>query len=134
MKILLLGIIVLLMFGCNLKNNEAVVHDENIIDIENVFLQKEESYYVLFYLDSCLSCRNVKVFFIKKKPSLNHNLYYIDVKNADFMVDFDKSNVELKNYLDIKIHFVPTLFIIENKMVKEEIIGQKEITHYQNYF
>lgn len=96
---------------------------------EQIFLQKEDKYAVLVYLDTCLACRNTKMFLKEIEKRKNKIIYYLDFKECKFSLKHE-NNIKINNYKDIYIELVPTLLLIENKVVVNELVGYKDIVKY----
>ena len=109
----------LVLMGCNNASNE-------LIEIEKIFLQDEMSYHVLFFLDSCMACRNIKLTIKNKKMKV----YYINLMSCSCLNEDDMNNEGVNTYSDIKIKIAPTLLLIENKVVSKQIKGYKDCREY----
>lgn len=114
-------LLVLLLVGCSTRQTN--------INLDDIFEQKENDYYVLFYLDGCMACRNTKLKIEELNKRYNLNYYYIDL----FDLYFDnpnQNNIGVNNFLDIVVNTVPTLFFIKNKCVEEEYIGYEKVNEW----
>ncbi len=97
-----------------------------IINAENVF-NFNGKYPVLFYLDSCLSCRNTKL-----RIQVNINkfecFYYVNLaENKSLKTNIEESNINKNDYKTLKIFVVPTLLLIDDGIVKNEFHGSDDI-------
>lgn len=132
-KILL---IILILIGINkdtlkvIKDNSTFEYEYFEIDKKNMF-DKSGLYYVLIYLDTCVSCRNSKLF-LKEQYLINNVVtYYCSYINGDFGQDYKgQNNLGLNKIEEIKIKYVPTLFQIDSKSIKKEIIGYQNIVDF----
>lgn len=132
-KKLLLIIVLSLCFAC--KGEKCCFHQDNIIEFEDLFQVKESSYFVMFYLDSCLACRNTKLFLMAKCKTIKENIYYVDFLKCQFTSSSDKQdNVGKGAIEEIFIKSVPTTIYISNKIITREIIGYKELINSDNFF
>lgn len=110
-KILLLSILL-----CSCSNNNISIR------LEDIFLQKEESYFVMFYLDSCTACRNAKLKINELHKRFNIICYFIDLFEYSFSLE-SQNNIGVCNYQNINVIRVPTLLKIEKRIINEEYIG-----------
>lgn len=122
-KFILMLTIILSLYGCNHVENQTITLDE-------IFLQPEKSYHVLFFLDSCMACRNIKLT-IKNK---NIKVYYIDLFNCSCLNSNKSDNEGINVPNDIKINSAPTLLLIEEKKVKKQINGYRNCRYYLLYY
>lgn len=114
-------LLVLLLVSCSTRQTN--------INLDDIFEQKENEYYVLFYLDGCMACRNTKLKIEELNKRYNLNYYYIDL----FDLYFDnpnQNNIGVNNYLDIVVNTAPTLFFINNKCVEKEYIGYEKVNEW----
>lgn len=114
-------LLVLLLVSCSTRQTN--------INLDDIFEQKENDYYVLFYLDGCMACRNTKLKIEELNKRYNLNYYYIDL----FDLYFDnpnQNNIGVNNYLDIVVNTAPTLFFINNKCVEKEYIGYEKVNEW----
>ena len=118
-KFIFVFVCCLVLMGCKNVKGE-------LIKIESIFLQAESSYHVLFFLDSCMACRNVRLTIKKKKIKV----YYIDLMSCSCLSEDDMNNEGVNTYSDIKIKIAPTLLLIENKVVSKQIKGYKDCREY----
>lgn len=116
-------ILILLILLMLLSNNKEIKQ-------EQIFLQKENNYAVLVYLDTCLACRNTKMFLNEMEKRENKIIYYLDFNECKFVTNHE-NNLNINNYKDIYIELVPTLLLIENKVIVNELVGYKDIV--KNY-
>lgn len=101
--------------------------DKYEIDLKRVFDQKNKEYTVLFYLDSCLACRNTKMFLIEKEKRERKKVYFVNFELCEFKKENSNSNLNVSSYLDLNIKVVPTILIIKDYQVIKEFIGYKDI-------
>lgn len=97
--------------------------------LQNIFSLKESVYGVLFYLDSCLACRNSKLFLLEQQNRGGISVYFIDYSTCDFKIE-NETNLFVDDYVKIYIKVTPTLLIVENRMIVAELIGYKDIINY----
>lgn len=125
-------IIILCSCHSEVKSKNICLNHENTIDKQEMFIDSLDEYYVLFYLDSCLSCRNTKMFFFKKCQDISNEVFFISLLDCNCIAD-TQNNLNKTNPDDIYIKFVPTVLVINKKKVIEELIGYEAIVNYQNY-
>lgn len=125
-----LGIIIflaLLCFSCHPleKNCEC---DDNEVALVDIFKVKQDQYLALVYLDSCVACRNVKLFLQHKCQKEDIDIVYLSLKSNDFKIVSDYvDNTGVSSYQDIQIKVVPTLFLIQNQVIIKQAIGEDKI-------
>lgn len=101
------------------------------IEIEEIFFQKEDSYHVLFFQESCLSCQTIIDYIKTSKIYQKIDIFYIDLEKLDEeFLSFQNNNVGVNSYLDIKVNKSPTIFYIENKQVSFQEEGMTSIHNY----
>lgn len=109
----------------------SCVQKEIDISLETIFTQKENSYYVLFYLDGCIACRNAKLKIEEIDRRNDINYYYIDLFSCNFKKN-EQNNIGIDKYEDIVITKAPTLLLIDNKIIIEEYIGYSNFNIWIN--
>jgi len=125
-------IIILCSCHSEVQSKNICLDQENTINKQEIFIDGLDEYYVLFYLDSCLSCRNTKMFFFKKCQEIKNEVFFISLLDCN-CVTSTQNNLNKTDANDIYIKFVPTVLIINKKVVIEELIGYESIVNYQNY-
>lgn len=104
-------------------------HNYQEISLNRIFSLKEVIYGVLFYLDTCLACRNSKLYLLEQQRRGGLHIYFIDFSTCEFQIK-NESNLNINEYEKIYIKVAPTLLIIENKIIIAELIGYKDIINY----
>lgn len=96
------------------------------IGLNDIFSQKDRSYYVLFYLDGCLSCRNSKLKIEELSRRKGFSYYYIDLLSCGFD-GMDQDNIGISLSSELNVLYVPTMLFIESGKVVYEFIGYESI-------
>lgn len=121
-----------------LKNNKYEKYEDCIdisISLEDTLKQKENSYYVLFYMNDCSQCNMIEsniIAYINNKDK-DYQLYLLSSDAyIDVIVEFDDSGECIENYLvddvsKLRISSVPLLLFVENKKINQYFIGSSKI-------
>jgi glutaredoxin-related protein len=120
MRLIIIILFCLNLLSCGQKNNLQE------IKIEDVFNQKDERYYVLFYMETCPICIDTLKYL--KLIKINDPFYLVEMSSyKDNKTSTFYTNIGVNSSFDIKINQTPTLLQIENKIVVNEIIGFEKI-------
>ena len=95
------------------------------IPLNEIFLKMINRYYVLIFSSSCLACQNTIEVLNYKKYEADFDLFLLDYQEV--RKETNKSNIGVMNYQDISYKSVPLLFVIENKIIINEIYGFENI-------
>lgn len=98
---------------------------------EDLFSPRENYYVVLFYLDSCLACRNGKRILEELSERKRFSLYYIDFSKCRFS-NVTESNVGATSFSEIVVRTVPHTMIIYEGRVSDERIGYEALESFRN--
>lgn len=98
---------------------------------EDLFSPREKYYVALFYLDSCLACRNSKRILEELSERNRFPLYYIDFSECRFYNATD-SNIGATAFSEIEVRAVPHAMIIYEGRVTDERIGYEALDALQN--
>lgn len=103
------------------------------IDFSLVLKENNQIYYVLFYLEDCLSCEGVKEYIVKSKKYRFFNLFCVNL----IMVEENNrsrhdNNIGVNNYQDIHVSLTPTLIEITSSTITNQIEGYVEIVNFLN--
>lgn len=132
-KILLLPILALFVTGCARKQKEETKTFDysDVADLticwEQVLSVESEDYYAYIYSSTCGHCNEIKQEVIGYALNNNDSLYFVEyTKDIPIINDplsiIDKSNVE-----DLGIVGTPSMFRIIDHVIKENIVGSKQI-------
>ena len=112
-----------LISSCSMDNKNNYLNE---IRIEDTFSQNEKKYYVLFYLESCPSCRDTLKFF--NCNYFKDTIYKVNmIYSRNYLSSTFSENKGIFNYLDIRIHQVPTMFLIAEGHVSLVFVGYENI-------
>ena len=100
------------------------------IPLNEIFLKMINRYYVLIFSSSCLACQNTIEVLNYKKNEADFDLFLLDYQEV--RKETNKSNIGVMNYQDISYESVPLLFVIENKIIINEIYGFENIREMIN--
>ena len=103
------------------------------IDFSLVLNKNNQIYYVLFYLEDCLSCEGVKEYIVKSEKYRFFNLFCVNL----IMVEENNrrrhdNNIGVNNYQDIHVSLTPTLIEITSSTITNQIEGYVEIVNFLN--
>lgn len=127
LRSILLVIILSIVSKCG---NEENKFDENKlqISIKEVFSICENKYMLLFYKRNCLASQNVIKTVETDYGKNKFSIYLVECNDNEVIFsNFYFTNIGVKNYLDISIDRVPTMFIVKEKVICFEMIGYKDI-------
>lgn len=130
MKILRSILLVIILSIVSKCGNEENKFDENKlqISIKEVFSICENKYMLLFYKRNCLASQNVIKTVENDYGKNKFSIYLIECNDNEVVFsNFYFTNIGVKNYLDISIDRVPTMFIVKEKVICFEMIGYKDI-------
>lgn len=103
------------------------------INFEDIFNQNYKGYYVLFYMENCLSCKGVIEYLSKNEKQQNlivfyTNLIMLDENNRLSQID----NCNVSNYREIQINSVPTLLAVYQGTCINQVEGYQNIISFLN--
>lgn len=118
-----------ILLVCLLWSCSSMKQNLKEIKIEETFSQKEEEYYVLFYLEGCPSCKDTLKFF--EISNFKEDIYCVNMIYArNYLTSVFKENLGIFKYIDIKINQVPTMFYILHHKVEKVLIGYLTIRSF----
>ena len=132
-KLFVLPLMTLLIVGCTSKNEKAVAQEYDYADVKHlricwdeILSQTQDSYYAYVYSETCGHCNEIKQEVITY--ALSHEAFFFISYSShipiidDPLITIDKSEVS-----DLGIVGTPTLFVINEHRVKENIVGKNSI-------
>ena len=132
-KLFVLPLLALLMVGCTKKNEKVEDKEYDYSDInhlkicwDEILSQIQVSYFVYIYSETCGHCKEIKQQVIDY--ALNHDgFYFVSYNNRIPIIDDESFVVGKSNINELGIVGTPTLFLIEEHIVKENIVGKNNI-------
>lgn len=113
-------------------------HQENFVEYDDAFNQKEFVYYLLFISEDCRTCISIETqvcdYIDNYKEGSTYKIYLIDVdKYRDKLISFGEdgepiSNLYVENITDLRIYGTPTMLMIQDKIVVSAQIGAKAVS------
>ena len=98
------------------------------IRLEEVFLHKEESYYIYFYQVDCYFCHGIKTKMIDFALHNGNIVYFVEVDKKVESLSFDRySTLNTSDYRYAFANVTPQLSLVVSHVIKETYIGQQEI-------
>lgn len=136
--ILLLSAI-LLLNGCTKSKTTSIPMNESVIslfdysDIENkkitwesIFSYGDDRYFVYIYSEKCGHCNEIKQTIIEYSKT-NEYFYFLECSSNIPILDSVDETIGQSDYEEIGILGTPTLLVIENHVLVENIAGSKAI-------
>lgn len=124
---ILLSLIIL--GGCKNKSDDVIytysMVEEYFIDSGDIFLMKEEQYYVYIFSYNCLHCQNIKSLIIKQALTHEYLIYFLHY-NGDMKIC--GNDLELNK--DFCIYGTPTLILVNNGLPTYMFVGEEQIKNY----
>lgn len=112
--------------GCQKKPLDYPFPVRTQIEWKNIFSSPENFYLVYIYSPFCGHCETIKSIMLEYAQKPNQPFYSL-VFSDEVIVSF-QSSVNVNIITDLKIKGTPTLLIVENHWIKENIAGAQEIS------
>ena len=103
------------------------------ISFDKIFQIDEEMYYIFFYLDGCLACRNIVLYLKEISALIKENIYSVDLLECSF-AEKNESNIGVSENEKLYIPYAPYILKIIDGEVKEELAGYQAIRENDNFF
>ena len=109
--------------------------DDFEIKLEEIFIQEKDKYNVLFYLNQCMGCSTLIDYIKSSEIYQKVSIFYINLDGLDeIIISCQNNNVGNKDFQNIRVNKSPTVLVIENKKVINQIEGLTSIHLYlENY-
>ena len=130
MKKILIFFLCFLLCACN---NETSSFERKKISFDKIFQIDEEMYYIFFYLDGCLACRNIVLYLKEISALIKENIYSVDLLECSFAKK-NESNIGVSENEKLYIPYAPYILKIIDGEVKEELAGYQAIRENDNFF
>ena len=132
-KLLILPITTLILVGCNKKSTSSTKDFDysDVLDLtiewSHVLNVKSGKYYAYIYSETCSHCKEIKQDIISYALDNYGTLYFVRYVDKIPIIDSGVPLLEKSNIEELGIVGTPSLFLIENHIVKGYYAGSKEI-------
>lgn len=111
-----------------LRNYEYSEISNYLIIWNDIFFINKTEFYVYFFSKTCSHCERLKNAMIP--VILNHEEFFACESSHDHIIEMDaETRIGIPD-IELTIRGYPTLIYIENKIIKMNIAGEKQITNF----